>query len=161
MPQMLIMGKGEMVVCSTSRPYTHTVFRISRSLSVRISPTVTGITQMSILSTHLCFVWKDLSENNWSNQISEVVQQIYHSNHCHGHLKKFTWAYPFIYIKEKIWGQGKSYQIQIFWIGLSVKLTIMPVKLTIMPVTICGKPPKISFKGRKKTKWIMKIHNMN
>lgn len=47
--------------------------------------------------------------NNWSNQISEVVQQIYHSNHCHGHLKKFTWAYPFIYIKEKIWGQGKSH----------------------------------------------------
>ena len=39
-----------------------------------------GITQMIILSTHLCFDWKDLSENNWSNQTSEVEQQIYHYN---------------------------------------------------------------------------------
>lgn len=148
MTQMLMMGTGD-VVCSTCRPYMHTVFWISRSLSVTISLTLMGITQMIILSTHLCFVRKDLSENNWSNQTSEVEQQIYHYNHCHGCLK-FNWAYPFIYIKGKIGGQGKSYQIQIFWIGLSVKLTIMPVKLTIMPVTICGKPPKISFEGRKK-----------
>lgn len=91
---------------------------------------------------HLCAVWKDFRKNNWSNQASKVAQQICHYNHRHGQLKRSTWAHPFIYIKEKIRGQGKSYHARMFWIGLSVKWTIMPI-------IICVKPPKISCGGKK------------